>query len=328
MPQKIEISHRTIIFTVLFLFLLWVLVQIRQIILAVFVSIILMSALNPAVDRLERLKIPRSLAILLIYVVIFGGVGVVISGLIPPLADQTGTLLDRLPDYLQEVGLPPIDERIISSQISQLGSIPANLLRFSITIFGNLLAFFVLIVITFYLLLERKNLDRYLLLLFGKEDESRAEKLIDKIEERLGGWIRAQVTLMIFIGLVTYIGLRLLGIDSALPLALLAGILEIVPNIGPVLASIPAILAGLAMSPLLALAVVALYFLIQQFENYVVVPKVMEKVAGVNPLVTILSLTIGFKLAGIAGAVLSVPVVLVIQVIAAEFFASKGLQEL
>jgi predicted PurR-regulated permease PerM len=326
MPQKVEISHRTIVFTVFFLLLLWILFQIRQIILALFVSLIIMSALSPAVDRLERIKIPRVLAILVVYIVIFGGIGVILTCLIPPLVDQTATLAIRLPDYLEKVGLPAVDERIVSSQISHLGSIPANLFRLTIAIFGNMLAFFVLIVITFYLLLERKNLDRYLLILFGKKDEGKAEKLVDKVEERLGGWIRAQITLMVFISLISYLGLRLLGIDFALPLALLAGILEIVPNVGPILASIPAILAGLTTSPLLALAVAALYFLIQQIENVVVVPKVMEKVAGVNPLVTILALTIGFKLAGIAGAVLSVPVVLVAQVIAAEFFTNKKLQ--
>lgn len=326
MPQKVEISHRTIIFTVFFLLSLWALFQIKQIILAVFVSIILMSALNPAVDWLEKFRIPRALAIIIIYILIFGGIGILLTGLIPPLVDQTTILVSRLPSYLEEVGLPAIDERIVSSQISQLGSIPANLLRLTLTVFGNLLAFFILLVITFYLLLERKNLNRYLLIIFGKKDEGKAERLIDKVEERLGGWIRAEVTLMAFIGIITYLGLRLLGTEFALPLALLAGVLEIVPNIGPVLASIPAILAGLAISPLLALAVAALYFLIQQVENVWLVPKVMEKVAGVNPLVTILTLAIGFKLAGALGAVLSVPIVLVAQVVIAEFFSAKNLQ--
>jgi predicted PurR-regulated permease PerM len=328
MPQKVEISHRTIIFAVFFLLFLWLLFQIRQIILALFVSLILMSALNPAVDWLEKFKIPRALAILFIYILIFGGIAIILTGLIPPLVDQTTTLVNRLPSYFEAIGLPEVDDRIISSQISQLGSIPANLLRLTLSVFGNLLAFFILLVITFYLLLERKNLDRYLLIVFGKKDEGKAVKLVDKIEERLGGWIRAEATLMGFIGIITYLGLRLLGVDFALPLALLAGILEIVPNIGPVLASIPAILAGLAISPLFALAVAALYFLIQQIENVWLVPKVMEKVAGVNPLVTILALAIGFKLAGAFGAILSVPVVLVGQVVAAEFFATKHLQEL
>lgn len=328
MTEKIEISHRTIVFTVFFLLLLWVLFQIRQIILALFVSIILMSALNPAVDRLERLRIPRALGILLVYVFILGAIGVVLTGVIPPLVDQTAALVSQRPDFLDKVGLAAIDQSIITSQISQLGSIPANLFKLSMAIFGNFLAILLMAIITFYLLLERKKLDRYLLILFGKKDEGRAEKLIDKIEERLGGWIRAQIVLMFFIGTVSYVGLRLLGVEFALPLAILAGILEIVPSIGPIISSIPAILAGLTVSPLLALAVAALYFLIQQFENVVMVPKIMEKVVGVNPLVTILSLTVGFKLAGIAGAVLAVPVVLVAQVIMAEVFTSKHLQEL
>lgn len=328
MSKKVEISHRTIIFTVFFILLLWALFQIRQIILALFVSLILMSALNPTVDRLERLRIPRALAILLIYLVIFGLIGIILAGVIPPLVDQTSTLISRLPSYLEQLGLPAIDQSIIASQISQLGSIPANLLRLTVAIFSNLVAIFVLAVITFYLLLERKNLDRYLFILFGKKDEGVAEKFVDKIEERLGGWVRAQVALMIFIGAFSYLGLRLLGIDFALPLALLAGILEIIPNIGPIISAIPAVLAGLTISPLLALAVAALYFLIQQFENTIIVPKVMEKVVGVKPLITILALAIGFKLAGIVGAVLAVPVVLVSQVVASEIFASKHFQQL
>jgi predicted PurR-regulated permease PerM len=127
---------------------------------------------------------------------------------------------------------------------------------------------------------------------------------------------------------MTYFGLRILGIEFALPLALLAGVLEIIPNIGPILSSIPAIVAGLAFSPLMGLAVAALYFLIQQLENTLIVPKVMEKTAGVNPLVTILSLAIGFKLGGIVGAILAVPVVLLIQVVSSEVFASKRFQKL
>lgn len=328
MPKKIEISHRTIVFTVLFILLLWLLFQIRQIILALFVSLILMSALNPAVDRLERARIPRALAILLIYLVVFGLFGVILAGLIPPLVDQTSTLISRLPGYFRKLGLPAIDQNVIASQISQLGSIPANLLRLTVTIFSNLVAVMALAVITFYLLLERKNLDRYLFILFGRKDEGMAAKFLDKIEERLGGWVRAQATLMVFIGAFSYLGLRLLGIDFALPLALLAGILEIIPNIGPIISAVPAILAGLTISPLLATAVAALYFLIQQFENTVVVPKVMEKIVGVNPLVTILSLAIGFKLAGIVGAVLAIPVVLVSQVVASEIASSKSFQEL
>lgn len=325
MPQKIEISHRTIVFTAFFLLALWGIFQIRQIILALFVSIILMSALNPTVDRLERLRVSRSLAILLIYIIGFGFFSLVVAGVVPPLVDQTRILVSRLPNYLEQFGIFGINEELI---VSQLAVLPENLVRLTVNIFSNVIAVFTVIVVTFYLLLERKNLDSYLLVLFGEGGEKKAEALVDKIEHKLGGWVRGQLTLMVIVGALSYTGLRLLGIDFALPLALLAGILEIIPNIGPVVSSVPAVLAGLAISPLLGLAVAALYFLIQQLENSIIVPKVMERVAGVNPLVTIVSLLIGFKLAGVVGAVLAVPVVLVIQVVAAEVFASERFQKL
>ena len=327
MAKKIEISHRTIIFTVFFLISLYLLYQIRHILVALFVSLIVMSALTPAVDRLEKLKIPRVLSILVVYFLILGFLGITVAGIVPPLIDQTTTLIVWFPDYVDSLGLPTVDHNIIASQIDQLGSIPASLLKIIVTLFSNLLSFFVLAVITFYLLIERKNLNQYLSILFGSGGEERAKRFVDELEGKLGGWVRAQTTLMFIVSLMAYFGLRLLGIDFALPLALLAGVLEIVPNIGPVLSAVPAVLAGLVISPLMGLGVVALYFLIQQIENTLIVPQVMKKKLGLNPLVTILSLAIGFKLAGIAGAVLAIPVMLLVQAVATETFASKKLNQ-
>jgi len=323
MTNKIEISHRTIIFTIAFVILMALLWQIRQIIVGLFVALILMTAINPAVDRMEKMKIPRILGIILVYLLIIAVVGLAIAGIIPPLVDQTSTLMTNAPKFIEDFGIPNIDQRIIESQIQQLGSIPANLVKISVSILGNIVAIAALLVITFYLLLERKNLNRYLHILFGGDGEKKAEKFIDEMEKKIGSWVRAQLTSMVIIGVMSYLGLRLLGIEFALPLALLAGIFEIVPNIGPVLASVPAIFAGLAISPLMALAVVALYFLIQQIEANFIYPQIVSREAGVNPLITILSLTIGFKLGGILGAILAVPLVLLIQIIASEVFASE-----
>lgn len=323
MPKKIEISHRTIIFTVFFLIFLWLLYQIRQILIALFISVILMAALNPAVDRLARFRVPRFLAILLIYISIVGIFILSIAGVVPPLVDQTSTLISRLPEYTQSLGLSIIDQKIITEQISQLGSIPANIVKLSVSIFSNLFTALVILVITFYLLTERRNLNKYLTILFGGDGEKKAEKFINEMEKKLGGWVRAELILMIIVGFLSYIGLRLLGIEFALPLAILAGVLEIIPNIGPVVSAIPAFFAGFIISPLTGLAVAALYFLIQQLENTFIVPKVMEKEVGVNPIVTILALTIGFKLAGVMGAVLAIPVVLLIRIVASEIYSSE-----
>ena len=328
MPRKIEISYRTIVFTAFFLILLWLLFQIRQILIGLFIAVVLMAAINPVIDRMERFKIPRLLGILLIYVLIFVLFGVIVGGVVPPLIDQTRTLVIRLPEYIEGISVPIFGQRLIDFQFSQLGSLPTNLVKISFSIFSNFLSGLLILVITLYLLLERKNLNRYLHVLFGGDGEVKAEKLIKEIESQLGGWVRAEMTLMVIIAAMTYVGLRLLGIDFALPLALLAGLLEVFPNFGPALSSIPAILAGLAVSPIMALAVAALYFLIQQIENIFVVPQVMSREAGVNPLVTIVALAVGFSLAGIIGAVLAVPVVLMAKVIASEVFASDRFKHL
>lgn len=323
MSSKVEISPRTIVFTVFFLLLLYALFQIRQILTLFFISLVFMSALNPTVVRLEKLKIPRVVAILLIYLAIFLFFGLVLAGLVPPLYEQTLTLIDRFPLYLENLGFAGVDQGFLSAQLGQLGSIPQGIFKVTVGIFNNILAIFILAVITFYLLIERKNLDNYLHFLFGNNGEEKAKKFVDDLEKKLGGWVRVQASLMAIIALMSYLGLRLLGIDFALPLALLAGLLEIVPNVGPTIASIPAVLAGLAISPLMGVAVGSLYFLIQQIENSFIVPQVMAKGVGVNPLLAIVSLAAGFELGGVMGVILAIPLVLLAQVIYSEILSSK-----
>lgn len=328
MPKKVEISHRTIIFTVFFLISLYFLYQIRQILVVFFISFVLMSALNPTVKRLEKVKIPRVLAILILYLLVFVVLGLSIAGIIPPLVDQTATLISRLPDYFETLPFLIVNQGFVSSQISQLGSIPANLVKLTVSIFNNLIALLVVAVVTFYFLIEREKLDHYLAVLFGGNGKDKAKAFIDKLEHRLGGWVRAQLTLMVIVGVMSYIGLRLLRIEFALPLALLAGILEVVPNIGPILSAIPAVLAGLVISPLMGLAVAALYFLVQQLENTLIVPQIMAREVGVRPLVVIISLAVGAKLAGFIGVLLAIPFMLLLQITISEFFSSEKFKQL
>jgi predicted PurR-regulated permease PerM len=324
MFKRIEISHRTIIFTAIFALSLWFLFKIWDILLMVFVALILMSALKPAVDVLERIRIPRALAILVIYILLWGLVGLGVAAMIPPLVEQTGKLLQLLPSALAEIDIFNNNQQAITQQfLSQIGTLPQNLLRLTAGVFGNLLTVFTTLVITFYFLLERKHLDRYLGILLGSRSPEKVSKTIDKIEKRLGGWVRGQLFLMLSIGVMTYIGLLILGVDSALPLAILAGLLEVVPNIGPTVSAVPAILVALTIHPLTALATAALYFLVQILENNFMVPHVMQRAVGVNPLISILGLIIGFRLSGPAGAVLAIPLVIVIQTIGVEAFSKK-----
>ena len=312
MPKRIEISHRTIIFTVLFLLFLWFLAAIREIIAWFFISFILMSAFKPLVDNLEKYRIPRVLAIIFIYIGIFIIFGFTVSTIIPPLVSESLHLAESLPEYLRLV-LPSLnlDPQNFTSQISSLGQ---NILQLSVGIFNNIIALFTVMVINFYLLLERKNLQSYLHQLLGNYSGNKMELIFNKVEERLGAWVRGQLTLLLTIGILTYIGLLLLQIPYALPLAILAGLLEIIPTIGPILSSIPAIVVSFTVSSLHPVFTIILYFVIQQLENQIVVPIVMSKI------VTILAILIGVKVAGIGGVILAVPVVVTIETIFREYY--------
>ncbi len=321
MTSKIEISHRTIIFTVIFLLGLWVLFQIRDILFLVFIAFILMTALRPLVDWLAWARIPRVLAILFIYIIVFGFFGVSFAGTIPSLVIQSTKFMQELPTFLEKV-LPywNIDARSLSQQIAPISE---NILKLTVGIFSNILTTLTVLVFTFYFLLERKRLESLLMSTMGEDAAERVIVAIKEVESRLGAWVNGQILLMALVGVSVYFGLTLLRVDFALPLAIIAGVLEIVPMVGPIASAIPAILVALTMSPLLALSVVALYFIVQQVENNIFVPLILKKSVGLSPIVTIFALMVGGRLAGIVGAILAVPIVLVLQVVLRTLVSHK-----
>ncbi len=321
MTSKIEISHRTIIFTVALLIGLWVILQIRDILFLLFISFILMSALRPIVELLARIKIPRIVAILLIYSVIFGLFGFSLAGAIPSLVMQSTKLVQELPIVVSRV-LPywDIDIRSISQQIAPISE---NVVKVTVGIFSNVITTLTVLVFTFYFLLERRHIEMFLTSVIGEDAARQTLDVLETIEQRLGAWVRGELFLMFCVGLFSYIGLTILHVDFALPLAIIAGLLEIIPMVGPILSAIPAVLVALASSPFLALSVVALFFIVQQVENNLIVPFVMKKSVGLSPLVTIVSLMIGGKLMGVTGAILAVPVVLVLQAIVGAVLLKK-----
>ncbi len=319
MTTKIEISHRTIIFVVIFLLALWLLFTIRDILYLLFIAFILMSALRPLVDGLERLKIPRVLSILLIYALVFGFFGMSFAGVIPSLVIQTARLIQELPVFVNRVAPNlGLDVRALTQQIAPISE---NIVNVTLGIFSNILSTLTILIFTFYFLLERKHTETYLADFMGEDAAKKVVSLVADIEHRLGAWVAGEVLLMTIIGVLSYIGLTILRVDFALPLAIMAGILEAVPMIGPIVSAIPAILVALSTSPILAASVLALYIIIQQIENNLVVPIVMKKSVGISPILTIFALLVGGRLGGIVGAILAIPGVLVIQTIFGAYLA-------
>lgn len=320
MPRKIDISHKTVIFITLFILGLWVIFLIRDLLIILFVAVILMSALEPLVNFFTKLKLPRALGIAITYIIIIGIVAAILATIVPTLIEQSSRLIVSLPPVLGEVfNITNIDKSVFQSELSSLSK---NIFSITISIFDNFLTIILLLVVTFYLLLERKNLENRIPSLFvGNED--RARKLITHIQEKLGSWLRGQLLLSVIIGFLSYIGLLILNIPYALPLSLMAGIMEVIPVIGPIISSIPAILVALTISPVLGLVVAAMYFVIQQMESHFIVPQVMRKAVGLNPLVVILTISLGSRLLGFAGALLAVPIAVVIQILATEVIEIK-----
>ncbi len=324
MPRKVEISHKTIIFSVFFIIFLWLTYLIRDIILEFFLALLIMAVFDPFVTKLSSYKIPRGASVLLAYLILIAAIGFTFAAVIPPLIDQTTAFINNLPRFLDTLGMSSLVTDQISEQtVNQLGALPAKVVTTTVSLFSNFLGIAAILVFAFYLLSERNSLKTQLVLWFGEKREETFEKKFNLIEERLGSWARGQLSLMILIGITNYIGLSILGIPFTLPLSILAGLLEIVPYIGPIVAAVPAVLIGFGISPIIGSAVAAMAFLIQQLENFVFVPKIMQKSTGINPIITLLVLAVGARLAGLIGLLIAVPVFITIQVITSQYFVSS-----
>ena len=312
---KVDISHKTIFFIAGFLGLLWIIYLIKEVIILFFIAVILMSALAPLVDRLVLWKIPKGLAIALTYLLLLGSVVTMVTLILTPLADQILTLVTSLPKTVETL-LPPglVDPRTLQQELTNFSR---NAVGLTLTIFSDFITLVSVAVLTFYLLLDRERMENLVAEAFVNRKD-RARRLISQMEYKLGAWVRGQAVLSLLIGLLSYVLLFALNLPYALPMAILAGILEVVPVIGPIVSAIPPILIGYTVSPSTALLVAIGYLAIQQAESHFIVPQVMKKAVGLNPLVVILAIAAGGKLLGLSGALLAVPITVVIQLIAED----------
>lgn len=314
------LSPSIVVFTTLFLGILAFLFRIQNILILLLLSLILMVALNPAVSRLEKyLRLPRLLSMILVYILLILLIVSLVALIFPPLIAEVIALL-------RTINIPLVQEHIASIQfsfsageignlVSQFGN-SVNFLMSAVTsTFAGVFTAVTLIIMSFYLMLDRPYLHKKIAWFSNKPSHlTQAKNFFDSLELQLGGWVRGQIILMVVIAIATYIGLSLLKIPFALPLAILAGLLEILPNLGPIISAVPAILvAYLTHGVGMGGATVALYIVIQQLENNILVPKVMSVNAKVNPLMSMLCVLTGFELRGVVGALLGIPVYIIIR---------------
>lgn len=314
-PQKIEITYKTIIFTVGFLLSLWLVWYIRDILTLMFLSLMFMEVLNPSVTALEKYRIPRFISILLIYALVIAFIGFALAWIIPILVFETSGLIRALPSILSNIKIMGFTAVDLSTQFTLLENIPTDVARTIIAFFSNLVNGLLVLVMTFYLLLERPRLDDYAAKIFGPKGQKIVKEIFTKLEMRLASWVNGELILMTSIGILSYLGYISLGLNYALPLALIAGMLEVVPTAGPILATVLAALVGLTSAPITAVFATIWGIIVQQLENNFIVPKIMSAAVGIHPIVTILTITAGAKIGGVGGALLAVPVYLTIETI-------------
>jgi predicted PurR-regulated permease PerM len=274
-----------------------------------------METINPVITRMEKLKIPRLLSISIIYLVVLAILFFAFAGIIPILVEQTTGLIKTLPSIIQHTnffGLSAID---LSSQFKILEPLPGDITNLAVSVLSNIVYAIVIIMITFYLILERKHFNRHFNNYFGEKVGSKITKVIDQLEVRFGSWINAQLIVMLIIGILSYVIYLILGLKYAVSLAIIAGLLEIIPNVGAIIAIAFAAIIGLNTSLSMALLVVAFCTTLHLIVNNIIVPKILKETCNINPVVTILLLVVGAKLGGVVGVILAVPIYMTIEVI-------------
>ena len=337
-PVAISITAGTVLKAVLILIAAWLIFELRDLVLVLLTAIVLASAFEPAVDLLGRWRLPRVLAVLAVYVVLFGTFFGIFYSFVPSLFGDLTTLVTSLPIYLEAFNRWGIFDQY--SLVFGVGSVPeistgalmegirnffgaagvfGNAFSAVANIFGGVLSFVLIIVFSFYFTVIRTGVDDFLRVVTPRGYQEYVLDLWDRSRYKIGLWMQGQLLLAVIVGTLVYLGLTVLGVKHALLLALIAAVFEIIPVFGPILAAVPAIaIAFTSGGATLGFLTVALYVIVQQFENHLIYPLVVTRVVGVPPLLVILALIIGAQLAGFLGILLSVPVAAVIQELAKD----------
>ena len=303
-------------------------IKLINIILIVLTSIVIASFIESAVKRMKRYIKNRVFAVFIIYVVTFAVLIGLASVFIPVFLDEMSALVSSLSQYIPDGSIlntfqpatisgakgvvntisshGTIGDLITSTQ-SLASSLSGGLFDVFSQVFGSLLNLILIVIISFYLSIKEKGIENFLRVIIPDESEEYIIDLWQRTEHKIGLWMQGQMMIGLIIGVLTYLGLTILGVKYSFVLAIITGFCEVIP-FGIYLAVVPAVMFSFLDGGItLTLLTVALYFILHQFEAYLIYPLIIKKVIGISPLVIILSILIGFELAGFWGVILAVP---------------------
>jgi len=295
----------------------------KDLLFSVLIGFILMSAMRPVVAQLMARKIPRALAVGIVYLVFIFTFLSLVWLIIPPIIIETGSLIQSLPSVIQNIS-PDTSKLINFSELSRyIPDATNNIFGLITLIFSNVLFVMATLFFGLYFLLEDNMIGTFLNRYSNSKKATKIIRIVSSAEKRMSSWFWGEIALMTIVGTLTYIGLTIIGIKYALPLAVLAGLLEVVPNLGPTISAIPAIILGFGISYFTGFSALALYIIVQQLENNVIVPIIMKRAVGINPIITLIVLLAGGRIGGVLGVLLAIPIFLFVETILHEFIAPE-----
>lgn len=315
----------------LLLVLFW---KVRAVLTIVFIAAVLSAGIAPAVHRVRVLwrfwfhrQIPRGTAVMIVYLPFLVLVLTLALVLVPRLISDWRTLSVQLPVLIETNILVPLEKYVPMTAVREALRDPHvpegrmfGYVRSAATVLGAIVAILFMIA---YMLIDAHRLRNLILLVYPPEQRAERRRTLNRMARRMSSWLSGQLTLAAIIGVTTFVALLALRIPYALPLAILAGVGEMIPVIGPIVGAIPALAIALLHSRWQFWSVLAFAVLLQKFENLFIAPRVMSSKISVSPLTVFIAFMIGASLLGIVGAIMAIPVAAILQVAFDEAFVAR-----
>lgn len=316
---KKYILENKIVMALAVVVLAWVLYDLRRVVILVFSAFIISAAFLPFVNFLTRKKVPRLAASL---IPILGFVAAIILLIVPMSTLVTGqfqSFINSLPGLIKEANqvLPVkvVPEQVLNNSLNNIGNFGVNLFTITGTVLDKLVYLFLMLFVSFYFLYDNDNIRGISYSFLPKIEKQKWIDTEKEVEAKLGDWVRGQVIISVSLGVLYWIIYTVIGLPFGLVLAILGAFLEIIPNLGPLLSIVPALIIGLTVSPVTAVYVIAGFVLIHITESYILVPKIMERSVGLHPVVIALGIFSGSILYGFWGALLAIPIMSVASIL-------------
>ena len=296
-----------------------------DVLVILFLALIISSALDAPISFLEKRKIPRILGAIMIFVAVAALFGVLLYTVIPAAVLEFNSLYNSvLKNYLN---IPHLESMETFSSLPSIEKIESSLENFAGVflkgagsslvnivgaVFGGIVSIIAVFILSFYLAVSKYGVEKFLKFVLPVRYEEYVIEIYEHIKSKIGLWLQGQLVLSLIVGILVFLGLLFLGVKYSLIFGILAGILEMVPFVGPVFVGALAALIGFSESFTLGISVIAFFIVIQQLENHLLVPLVMKYTVGLHPVVVVVAFLAGAKLAGFVGILLAIPIAVII----------------